>query len=341
MTDVTVDVDFLIRSWKSGLTSDHPQSGDVYADWALSGLLEDVSRSLPGGQPFVQARMLNELEQRTVMEVIRTELSKELTQVGAHRQPVWEKGWSQNLSYYIQTRDDTSLIPGYFENSKYLRFSNELYSVEDPASEARLLAFLVDLTVESLSRLYEFVDIHEFGCGTGTHVRRLAKNNKLRQVVGYDWAQASQEILKHIAATEQLQNLHGYHFDFFDVDYSINVKPGDLVLTVAALEQTGKKFDAFLELLIAKKPGVVAHLEPVEELLDTSTWLGELSRDYFRKRNYLSGLFDALTQLEARGKINILHSGRSGLGSLFIEGYSLIVWEPVTSTPRRLHQEGN
>lgn len=328
MTDVTIDVDFLVRSWKSGHSSDHPRAGDTFADWARSGLVESVSEALADVRPSVRAQRLNEIESHTALQTIRAEVRGELTQVGGHRQPVWERGWSQNLAQYRQTHDDRALIPGYFENSQYLRFSDELYSVEDPASEAILLAFLVDLVVGTLSRLYRSADIHEFGCGTGSHVRRLAQSDKLRRVVGYDWARASQEILKDVAETEGLPNLHGRHFDFFDVDYSVEVSPGDLVLTVAALEQTGAKFTPFIELLLAKKPGVVAHLEPVEELLDTRNELGELSRDYFRKRNYLSGLFDALVELEAAGQIEILHSGRSALGSLFIEGYSLIVWRP-------------
>lgn len=332
MTNVTIDVDFLIRSWISGHTSDHPRAGDIFAHWAKSGVLDEVSGSLVESLPSVHARLLNELESQTVEKLIRAELAKELNRVGGHRQPVWEEGWSQNLAEYRESGDGRSLIPGYFENSEYLRLSNELYSVTDPASEANLLAFLVDLVVESLSRLYEFSDIHEFGCGTGTHVRRLARNNKLRKVVGYDWARASQEILKEIAETEKLHNLYGRHFDFFDVDYSVDVKPGDLVITVAALEQTGTNFKPFIELLLEKNPRVVAHLEPIEELLDTSSWLGKLSRDYFHRRNYLSGLFNALVELEGSGIINILDSGRSGLGSLFIEGYSLIVWEPIHPT---------
>ena len=71
------------------------------------------------------------------------------------------------------------------------------------------------------------------------------------------------------------------------------------------------------------------HIEPIEELLDKNILLDYLSIKYFEKRNYLSGFLSGLKKLEKQNKIKILKADRNNIGSLFIEGYSIIVWQPI------------
>ena len=54
-----------------------------------------------------------------------------------------------------------------------------------------------------------------------------------------------------------------------------------------------------------------------------------LSILYFKKRNYLSGFLLKLRELEEAGKIKIHMAKRTFIGSLYIEGYSVIAWSPV------------
>ena len=50
---------------------------------------------------------------------------------------------------------------------------------------------------------------------------------------------------------------------------------------------------------------------------------------YFEKRGYLKDYIEKLKILEQDGKVIIHDIKRTGIGSLFIEGYSIISWSPV------------
>ena len=328
MQNLEVTFDFMKEFWQSGQPSDHPSGGDMMRDWSRGSLLSHAAKAGVDLESKVRLKRLSEAERSSALYKIEQELEKDLTKSGPHRKEAWEGGWKDSLTDFRKTRTKQSLTPGYFERSSFLRMKDELFHVAAGESEAVLLGFLVDLIVEISRRLYPFENIHEFGCGTGIHVRRLARRYQTSTVTGYDWATSSQQLVNEIRETERLANLKGRNFDFFRPDPSVDLGTGDAVLTVAALEQTGSNFGLFLDTLISKRPKLVINIEPIEELLDTSSQLGLLSAQYFRKRNYLSGFFQALVDKQTSGEIDILHSGRSGLGSLFIEGYSIVVWRP-------------
>jgi len=100
-------------------------------------------------------------------------------------------------------------------------------------------------------------------------------------------------------------------------------------LTVAALEQTGANFIEFVNYLLAKRPSMVLNVEPIGELLDENDLLDFLSLEYFKKRNYLAGYLDYLRKLETQGKIQIVDTRRTFIGSMFIDGYSVCAWKPI------------
>ena len=64
------------------------------------------------------------------------------------------------------------------------------------------------------------------------------------------------------------------------------------------------------------------------EFLDENKLVDFLSIEYFKSRNYLSGFYSHLVELERLGKIEILEKKRLYSGSYFIEGHSLVVWKP-------------
>jgi len=67
----------------------------------------------------------------------------------------------------------------------------------------------------------------------------------------------------------------------------------------------------------------------MSEPLDSNELLQYLSIRYFNKRKYLEGYINKLRELEKRGKVVIHDVIRTGIGSLYIEGYSVIAWSPV------------
>ena len=118
------------------------------------------------------------------------------------------------------------------------------------------------------------------------------------------------------------------NFDFFEPDDSLMLNSNSGVITVAALEQVGSSHKDFVQFLLRNKPSIVLNIEPISELLDASNALDSISIDYFKKRNYLDGYLSYLRQLESLGEVRICEAKRSYFGSLFIEGYSIIVWSP-------------
>ena len=65
------------------------------------------------------------------------------------------------------------------------------------------------------------------------------------------------------------------------------------------------------------------------EPLDEGDLLQFLSIKYFEKRKYLKDYITKLRSLEKSGIIKIHDQRKTGFGSLYIEGYSIICWSPI------------
>ena len=57
--------------------------------------------------------------------------------------------------------------------------------------------------------------------------------------------------------------------------------------------------------------------------------LDRLNVEYMTKRGYLDGYLTALRTMQDYDYIKILEQRRLNYGSKFIEGHSLIVWQPL------------
>jgi SAM-dependent methyltransferase len=259
-------------------------------------------------------------------------LSGEFKVSGPHRKPDWEAGWGENLANLASAESsdvEFELLPKYFGKSNFVRIGG--VHVSSPSSdklESELLSVLVDSLVLFVKQTYLAESVYEFGCGTGHHLVRLRRIMPEAKLVGLDWAESSQKILAQISRNLKDPALVGENFDFFSPNTNLVVNDRSIFLTVASLEQVGHSFGPFLDFVLKAKPSVVVHVEPIEELLGVSRE-EELSKVYFKKRGYLTGYLSALLELEAKGQLRIVAAERTGLGSLFIEGYSVIVWEPI------------
>ena len=99
-------------------------------------------------------------------------------------------------------------------------------------------------------------------------------------------------------------------------------------VTVLAMEQLGRSWGPFLDYLLAKRPSVCVHLEPLFELYDSNNLLDWLAMSYHRKRGYLEGFLPAVRKLETEGRADIIDVRRLYFGSFMHEGYSVLVWRP-------------
>jgi len=123
--------------------------------------------------------------------------------------------------------------------------------------------------------------------------------------------------------------LFGERFDLFNPNYNYVLKPNSIVLTIAALEQTGKHFKKFIKYLLLNKPKLCIHIEPIIETLDENKFIDYLSIQYFKKRRYLNGFLSYLKDKERKNILKIIKVQRTFIGSIFTDGYSVIIWKPI------------
>lgn len=276
--------------------------------------------------PFVAARIaerdfryrtLDDCERsRLVDHIHRTIESGNLDTAGEHRLPVWNNGWAAHLRELGHKPVREALIPGYFGKYPIVRWHGDLIEPVSPGFEYACLEILQYWAFE---RFFGDADaVYEFGCGTGHNLIRIREMDPTVPLHGLDWAPSSGEIVRSLG-------MGWTAFDFFHPDRRVSVYDNS-VFTCAALEQVGARFVPFVDYLVSQRPRIVVHIEPVEELLDPSRELDALSVAYARKRGYLSGF---LTHLRSRNDIVIHESLDTGIGSLFLSGYSVVVWSPA------------
>ena len=258
-------------------------------------------------------RLLDKKEEdQVIIKILDTLLDASLPFSGTHRKQQWEKGWGENLK-------SGDITPKYFGKYNVFRINQRFITSKDKKFEQKSLYSIVDEMYWKY--LHDAKDIYEFGCGTGHNLKRIQKISKAK-LHGFDWTTSSNKIIKGLGFDAQ-------NFDYFEPNFNIGLAENSAILTVASLEQTGTRFERFLGYLIRNKPKIVVHIEPIPELLDETNLLDYLSIKYMQKRKYLTGFLDVLQGMEKQGKIKILEARRSGIGSLYIEGYSIIVWKPL------------
>ena len=286
--------------------------------------LFDPSNLSYANQDFKINNIDNKIKDELVLEIIKMVYHSPLKESGPHRLPEWEKGWSENLEKLNQTEDLSSLIPGYFSNNVICRLGSEFYLAESPQTEPDLLRVV---QIDLLKKFSLFAShVYEFGCGSGNNLRNIRDALPGSKIIGLDWAKSSQEILNKMIDKGLFSNLEAANFNFFEPDYNFHIEDNSTVLTCAALEQVGEKWELFLDFLIKKSPSLIINIEPISELLDNSILLNFLSSEYGKRRNYLKGYYHGLLELENNNKIKIVYTNASALGSKYINGYSIVVW---------------
>jgi hypothetical protein len=261
-----------------------------------------------------------------LIEVADELVKPNVVKAGPHRQADWETGWGENLALLQHGTPAEAIVPRYHGKRSLVRWRQEVVRPLDPLFDYRIHTIIVDWAIDTF--LKDVGSLYEFGCGPAYHLLRARQFNPAAKLVGLDWATASQKIIGEIASRGIETNMQGFNFDFFKPDYSIKMPPGSGIYTVAALEQVGADFEPFLQFLLEKRPAVCVHLEPIDELMDSSNLIDRLSVLYSRKRNYLNGFLPRLRRLQEEGVVKIHKEQRTYSGSFFLEGHSLVVWSP-------------
>lgn len=274
-------------------------------------------------------RVLSDSEHDQILGDINERIdNEEFSIAGPEGKSRWEKGWGENLKAYLAADHElAALAPKYFRNDLPLRLHQQYIMSEAHDFEANWY----DIFRLWLFKTYlKDVDaIYEYGCGSGFNLGVLAELYPEKELHGLDWAEPSKRIVDEMR-TVQGTNTWGHVFDFFDPDCSMRIKPNSAVITIGALEQTGDKHDKFLDYLLEFEVSLVVHVEPIVEWYDPENPIDQAAIRFHQKRHYWEGYVGRLEQLERDGRIRILKKKRSFFGSLYIEGFSQLIWQPVT-----------
>ena len=262
-------------------------------------------------------RTLSNGERDEWLLFILEELKKPLEKAGDHRKQKWEDGWEQSLN-------SKEYVPGYFGKYPVVRFNREFVKSNhlDNHLEYHLFCGLQEYLFGAL--LKNVSNIYEFGCGTGHNLVRMRSINKEAKLYGLDWTESGVQSVNNLESV--IHNVEGVLFDMFNPDPDFHLEPNSAVVTVASLEQLGKNWGSFLSFIMKEKPDIVVHIEPFQDLLDPTNLLDWLSLEYMKKRNYIDGYVE---YLKVSDKAEIITLERSFIGSLFIDGYTVLAWQPL------------
>lgn len=273
-------------------------------------------------------RIIEGVELDQVLEnILKTIDSGELSLAGPEGKARWEKGWGENLhSLESCNFDVTQLVPKYIRKNQPVRLDQRYVMPVDSQFEFNWYTIFREWFFKTY--LKDFDNIYEFGCGSGFNLVVLANLFPEKKLFGMDWASASMNIANKLS-TVYGWKMEGRLFDFFAPDRSLKIAPNSAVITIGALEQTGKNFEEFLQYLLDSKPALCAHIEPICEWYDDKVPADQAAIRFHKARKYWEGFPQRLEALEREGKVEILKRKRSFFGSLFLEGYSQIIWKPI------------
>ena len=261
-----------------------------------------------------------------ILHILKRLQEQKLARTTRENLQSFEAGWNEN--YELCLRQGVSLEalkPKYIKPYALLRYNGHFIAPENP--------FLLDDLI-SIATMYSFTTyladaehIYEFGCGTGRYLFELSELFSDKELFGLDWTESSQKILQLIADTGR--NVQGLKFDMLSPSSHVSLKPRSAVVTIGAMEQLEDRFQPFLSYLLANKPEIVIHHEPIEEFYDEQNLFDYLALLYHRGRGYSSGYWTALQQLSEEGRIEILDARRLHFGA-YHESVSFIAWRPIS-----------
>lgn len=289
---------------------------------------DNECRQFINNTDFGYTKLNKQERDATILKILKRIDSGELTQAGQKSKPRWQKGWDENLQNFISKGYDLSeLIPKYVHPDQTLRLHREYIKSHEANFELNYFTVLRLWLFKKY--LNNFDEIYEFACGPGYNLPVLSRLFPDKVLHGLDWVEPSVKIVNLLKEKHGIK-VTGHLFDFFSPDYNLKIADNGVALSIGGLEQMGKDHFHFVQFLIQKSFKLCIHVEPISELYEENNLLDYLALTFHKKRNYLDGFLTYLKKLENENKIKILKIQRSYFGSLYHDGWSIVIWEPVT-----------
>lgn len=273
-------------------------------------------------------RKFDQQERDAVILGVLTKIKNDQQVIAApERKDVWELGWAENLEMFKKSGyDRRALVPKFLRENQPIRYNGDYIM---PSNSRFEYDFMTVFRLWLFPKYFSTIrTIYEFGCGTGLNLVLLANIWPEGAYRGLDFVQSAVDLVNSIGR-KCSWDIRGHLFDMIHPDCTIKLDAGTGVFTFGALEQLANQYEAFIQYLLEQKPEVVIHVEPTIELYDETLLFDHLAIEFHRKRGYSEKLLPYLQDLENQGHLEILKVKRLYFGSLFMEGYSYIVWKPV------------
>ncbi len=262
-----------------------------------------------------------------ILEVLHKIKHDQQVIAAPERKAVWEQGWAENLASFKQNGFDLrALVPKFLRENQPIRYNGDYIM---PANARFEYDYMTVFRLWLFQNFFaENQSIYEFGCGTGLNLVLLANLWPARTYHGLDFVPSAVDLVNSIGGHSNW-HIQGHLFDMIhpDPEFELDAECG--VFTFGALEQLAGRYEDFIQYLLAQKPGRVIHVEPTIELYDETRLFDYLAIEFHRNRGYSENLLPYLQKLEAQGRIEILKVKRLYFGSLFLEGYTYIIWKPA------------
>lgn len=283
-------------------------------------------RELIAKTDFTYRKIDGKERDEVILNVLK-KIESDTQKIGApERECIWEKGWAENLKEFVESNGDLKkLVPKFIRSNQSIRLNQEYITPSNPNFELDYFSvFRLWIFNEYLK---DFDNIYEFGCGTGFNLVVLSQLYPKKNLYGLDFVPSSVNLVNK---TSEMYgwNISGYLFDMISPDEKFEIKNNSAVFTFGSVEQLASKFDAFLQYLLKSKPKICIHMEPTIELYDENNVIDYLAIKFHKKRGYTENFLTRLKELEDQGKIEILKVKRLFFGSLYMEGFSYIIWKP-------------
>lgn len=238
---------------------------------------------------------------------------------------IFEKGWSEHKEHLKEKCDFDALMPKYYGGGLPFFLGPDLsaHVCENNILSAEMQILYMRYLASTYFRPFD--EIHEFGSGSGLNLFAIGSTTPDKRLIGYEWTKSGTEIADLIGEKSGLQ-VTGRRFDMLQPDRSVDLE-GKAILTVASIEQLGENYSAFLEFLMAAKPGIVAHLEPGAPSASSKAMYSNLAVLYAKLRGYPLRFSETLKALDAENKISILFSRPLPWVSRF-GNYTCTIWKP-------------
>ena len=269
-------------------------------------------------------------EERNNLLILIIEKIKNDKQViaGPDRKLAWQKGWTENLDLYKNSRGiETTLIPKFVRSGQEIRWKGHYYKTADPNFELNYIDVLRSFVYQTY--FTELDSLYEFGAGTGFNLLHFSKLNENLNLIGTDFVESAVELMREVGKDFNLK-LESHVFDMLNPASSeLRIKKNSGVVTFGSLEQLGSVISPIIEYFVNEKPNICVHIEPMIELYNPQSLEDYLAIWFQGKRGYTSGLISEITKLESEGKAKIIKLQRLNFGSLMMEGFNMLVWKPI------------